>query len=183
MRKVTEGRNFVKVLTYSGICVALSAVLASVKLFNLPQGGSVTACSMLFIVLVGYWFGARAGVTAGVVLSLIRLAMGDPFYHPVELILDYPLAFGVLGFGGMFGRAKFSLQLGYAVCALLRFVCSFVAGFVFFGSYAPAGQNVFVYSALYNLSYILPEMIITLIIISLPPVRAVIERIGADAAL
>jgi len=175
--------NFVKKLTYSGISVALAAVLSYIKLFDMPQGGSVTACSMLFIVLVGYWFGARAGFAAGVVFSLIRLAFGDPVVHPAELFLDYPLAFGALGLAGLFRGVRFGLQTGYVFGVFLRFLCSFVAGVVFYSSYAvEAGENVFLYSAVYNLSYLLPEMIATLVIVSLPPVRGVIDRIGRNAA-
>ena len=168
--------NNLRKLTYSAICVALAVVLSKVKLFEMPQGGSVTACSMLPVVLVGYWYGVRAGVTAGLAYGLLRLSLGGYVIHPIQLILDYLLAFALLGTSGFFRGRKFGLYLGYVTGSVGVFLCSFISGVVFFSEYAPEGQHIWVYSALYQLSYILPEMLITLLIISLPPVRKLLTK-------
>jgi len=178
-----------RVLTVSAVCVALSAILSNVKLFELPQGGSVTAFSMLFIVLTGYWFGPAAGVLAGLASGLLNLIISPFVVHPIQLLLDYPLAFAALGISGFFRnvlrnntigktRIKFDgLPVGYIAAVLARWFMSFVSGFVFFSDYA-GDMNPAIYSAVYNISYILPELVITLIILSVPAVRNAIDAAG-----
>ncbi len=79
-----------------------SFVLSQIKLFSLPQGGSITPFSMLFIILIGYFFGVKTGVLTGIVYGLLQLAFGGWVMHPMQLLLDYPLAFGALGLSGLF---------------------------------------------------------------------------------
>jgi thiamine transporter len=164
-------------LTFTALCVALAVVLSQIRLFQMPQGGSVTAFSMLPVVLVGYWYGMKAGISAGIVYGLIRLMLGATVYHPVQFILDYPLAYAALGAFCIFKGKPFGLQASYIAGAIGKFVCSFIAGIIFFGHYAPEGQHVWVYSALYQLTYLLPEVIITIIVISMPPVQKAIEQL------
>lgn len=172
-------QNFSKtrVLVYSAICVALSLAMSAVKLFSMPQGGTVTACSMLFIVLVGYWFGPKAGILAGVVRGLLDLALGAYIVHPVQLIMDYPLAFALLGVAGFVRERKAGLYIGYCLGTIGRWAASTLSGAIFFASYAPAGQNPFIYSGIYNASYIVPEMIITILILCIPALKRVIDNI------
>jgi len=167
----------ISILTFSALCVALAVVLSQIRLFQMPQGGSVSAFSMLPIVLVGYWYGTKAGMSAGIVFGLIRLMLGATVFHPVQFILDYPLAFAMLGAFSLFKGKRFGLQASYVAGATGRFLCSFIAGIIFFGHYAPEGQHVWVYSAIYQLTYIGPEVVVTLIIISMPPVMNAIEQL------
>ena len=178
-----------RVLAISAMCVALSAILSNIKLFNMPQGGSVTAFSMLFIALAGYWFGPAAGILAGVAGGLLNLAISPFVVHPIQLLLDYPFAFGALGISGFFrnvmrnhtigkSRVKFDgLVIGYAIAVLARWFMSFISGFVFFSDYA-GDMNPVIYSAVYNISYILPEMFITIIILFVPVIRNAIDMVG-----
>lgn len=170
----------VRVITYSAICIAVAMILSNVKLFSMPQGGTVTACSMIFVSLVGFWFGPVAGITAGVAYGFLQLALGAYVVHPLQLVLDYPLAFGLLGLSGFFAGKKFGLYTGYIVGALGRLMISTISGFVFFASYAPEGMNPVIYSLGYNASYIIPEMIITLILLSVPALRWAIVKIKPD---
>ncbi|EGL83857.1 thiamine transporter YuaJ [Caldalkalibacillus thermarum TA2.A1] len=93
--------------------------------------------------------------------------------HPVQLVLDYPLAFALLGTAGLFalhkahtpGKMIGLATTGIVLASGLRFLSHFVSGVVWFGAYAPEGMPVAIYSALYNLSYLLPEMIISLLIV------------------
>ena len=173
-------RRLVTQLTMSAVCIALSMVLSQIRLYRMPHGGSVTALSMLFIVLVGYWFGARAGFLAGVACGLLRL-MTDPWIvHPIQFIMDYPLAYGLLGSFPFFRNKRYGLQISYTLGVFGSFISHFIAGAVFFASTAPeviAGQNILVYSALYNLTHLGPEALITLIIISIPTVQNAIDRL------
>ena len=176
----------VRTLTISAICIALSVVLSNVKIFEMPRGGSVTAFSMLFIVLAGYWFGPEAGVLAGVACGLLNLAINPFVVHPIQLLLDYPLAFGALGISGFFRNVlrnntirKFHIRfdglcIGYIVAVIARWFMSFISGYVFFASYA-GNMNPLLYSAVYNISYILPEMVITLIVLMIPAFRNAID--------
>jgi thiamine transporter len=177
MKEESHPQKFsVKTLTYCAICIALAFALSNVKLFHMPQGGSVTLCSMLFIVLAGYWFGPVAGITTGVAHGLLNLIV-DPFVvHPVQLLLDYPLAFGALGLAGFFRHQKYGLYVGAVVGMLGRGFMSFLTGFIFFSEYA-AEMNPIIYSLGYNFSYIIPELILSFILVSIPPFRQAIERI------
>lgn len=164
-------------LTVSAICVALALALSNVKLFTMPQGGSVTACSMFFIVLAAYWFGPAVGCLSGIVLGLLQLLLGGYVVHPAQMLLDYPMAFGALGLAGFFRKMKFGMSVGYVVGVAGRFMMSFLSGFIFFAEYTPVGQNSILYSAIYNFSYIWPEALFTLIVINIPAFRQAIDRV------
>jgi thiamine transporter len=175
LERISQSKT--SLLTISALCIALAVVLSQVRLFQMPQGGSVTALSMLPIVLVGYWYGTKAGMTAGLAYGILRLAIGVTVFHPVQFILDYPLAYAALGAFGLFRGKRFGLQVSYLAGATGRFVCSFIAGIVFFGQFAPEGQHVWVYSALYQLAYLAPEIVVTMVVISMPPVMTAIENL------
>lgn len=165
-----------KTLVFCSVCVALALVLSYIELFQMPQGGSITPFSMFFIVLAGYWFGPVAGIISGVVLGLLKLLLGGYVVHPVQLLLDYPLAFGMLGLAGCFRKLKYGLPIGYVVGVAGRFLMHTLSGYIYFPEYAPVGQHALVYSALYNISYIWPEALATLIIIAIPAFRHAIDR-------
>jgi len=169
----------VALLTFSALCIALALVLSEIRLFRMPQGGSVTAFGMLPIVLVGYWYGVKAGFSAGIVYGLLRLMLGAFVIHPVQFILDYPLAYAALGAFGMFRNRRFGLQISYTVGAIGRFLCAFLSGIIFFrDAAAEAGQHAWIFSAIYNITYIAPEVVITIIVISMPPVTKAIAQLG-----
>lgn len=172
----------VRALTYSAILIAIATVLSNIKLFNMPQGGTVTAFSMLFIVLIGYFFGAYVGLTAAVAYGLLQLAFGAYIIHPAQLILDYPLAFGALGLAGFFRKQKYGLVVGYIIGVLGRLIISTISGVVFFAEYAPEGSSVIGYSFVYNLSYLAPEAAITIVILLIPAVHSALERLKSDTA-
>ena len=103
----------VNALVLSAIFVALYVALDQISLFRLPQGGSVTAFSMLAITTCGYLLGSRRGVMAGICAGLVSLIFNPYVIHPVQLLLDYPLAVGGLGFSGLFRKGKYGLPAGY----------------------------------------------------------------------
>ena len=177
-----------KQLTVSAVFIALAFVASNMKLFKMPMGGSITLFSMMFICLIGYWYGFGAGILAGVTYGLLQLIV-DPYIITLpQLLTDYPLAFGALGLSGIghhidkktestvfeFG----GLQIGYILGVLGRYAFSVVSGVVFFAEYAPKGQSPLVYSLTYNISYLGVEGIITLILISLAPVSQALRMAG-----
>lgn len=158
-------------LVFSAAAMALATVTSMLKLFELPMGGSVTLFSMLFIVLIGYWYGPKAGLMTGFAYGLLQFVLDPVFYSVPQMIVDYPLAFGALGISGFFSSKKYGLPLGYVAGALGRFVFAFLSGLLFFAAYAEgSGMSAPVYSFCYNGSYIGAEGIVTLIVICLPPV-------------
>ena len=170
-------------IMFSAMAMALATVTSMIKLFDAPMGGSVTLCSMLFIVLIGYWYGPKVGILTGVAYGMLQLVI-DPYILSLpQMIVDYPLAFGALGTSGFFANSKNGLQKGYLLGIFGRWVFAFLSGYIFFAYYAWDGWNPAAYSAVYNLSYIGIEGVITLLLISLPPVRnalASVKKLALD---
>lgn len=169
-----------RMLAYGAMCVALSFILSCIRLFRMPQGGSITPASMLPIMAFAYGFGVIPGLFTGAAYGLLQLIQSPYIIHPVQVLLDYILAFTVLAFAGTFRKLKIpstlKLLLGIVLSALLRFLCHFLAGATFYASSAPVGQSAWVYSLLYN-SFVLLDALICIVIASLPPVQRAIERI------
>ena len=169
--------NRVKVLAYSGVAIAIAMVLSQVKLFALPQGGTITPFSMLFVVIIGYFFGVRQGILAGLVYGLLQLAFGGWVMHPVQLLLDYPLAFGALGLSGLFANSDHGLIKGLVVGVMGRFFMHFLSGVVFFSAYAPEGWNSVLYSFYYNFSYTGVEAALTIVVLLVPGVMVAFKNV------
>ena len=154
----------VRVLTEAAIAIALAFVLGLIKVFQMPMGGSISL-EMIPLILLALRQGPLVGIVAGAAYGLLDLAI-EPFaVHPVQVIFDYPLAFGALGLAGFFQPTVRGAILGTVVAVLGRFICHFISGVVFFASYAPEGWNVYLYSAAYNAAYLVPSLIVTLIVV------------------
>ncbi|MGN0350859.1 MAG: energy-coupled thiamine transporter ThiT [Roseburia sp.] len=166
-----------KQLVFSAVSIALAVVTSMIKFANLPMGGSVTLFSMLFIVLIGYWYGPSIGIMTALAYGLLQFILEPIFYTIPQMILDYPLAFGALGLSGFFYKKKHGLQIGYVVGVLGRFIFATISGVVFFGSYAPEGTPALVYSLGYQASYLVPEAVVTLILISIPAVSSALAHV------
>lgn len=175
-----------KALVFSAVAVALATMIATVlKLPSLPFGGSVTLFSMLLICLVGYWYGPAVGLTAAVAYGILQFITGPYVVHPLQVLLDYPLAFGALGLSGFFHRKKHGLLLGYIAGVAGRFFFHEVSGFIFYTEYAGNLQDDLLAiwaSTAYNLTYLLPEMTITIVLLALPPVEKALARVKQMAA-
>lgn len=180
----TKKKFKTKHLVYGAAAIALATVASMIKLFSLPMGGSVTLLSMLFVVLIGYWYGPAVGLVAGVAYGGLQFIMEPYFFTVPQLLTDYPLAFGALGLSGFFCNAKNGLTKGYIVSVLGRFFFSFLSGWIFFGSYAADyGMSAPVYSLVYNGSYLAAEAVITLVLINLPPLKkalAYVKKMALD---
>jgi thiamine transporter len=118
---------------------------------------------MVPLILFALRQGVAPGVLAGTVYGFLNL-MVDPFIvHPVQVLLDYPVAFGVLGLAGLFRPTTVGTILGTLAATGARFVAHFVSGVVFFATFAPEGWNPAVYSAVYNAIYLVPSLIIAVV--------------------
>lgn len=154
---------------------ALGAILSLIKVYSLPQGGSVTA-TMLPILFLALWRGPRAGALAGLLLGGLKLALGPFIVHPVQVLFDYPIPYALLGVAGFFQRFP---ALGTLVASLLRLGSHTFSGAVFFASFAPPGANHWAYSLAYNAGYILPEVILCSVLVPIL-LRRVAGQLSAD---
>ena len=163
------------------MAIALATVIATViKLPSLPNGGSVTLFSMLIVCLVGYWYGPTTGLIAAFTYGILQFITQPYIVHPAQVLLDFPLAFGALGLSGFFYQKKHGLMIGYIVGVAGRFAMHMVSGLIFYTAYVDTleGNVAAIWaSTVYNLSYILPEAILTLILLALPPVRNAFQNI------
>lgn len=169
-RQRRSRKTTTKQLVFSSAAIALAMVASMIKLFEMPMGGSVTLLSMLFLVLIGYWYGPYAGIMASAACGLLQFAMEPIFCTLPQMLTDYPLAFGALGLSGFFRKQKHGLVKGYIAGVLGRYFFSFLSGILFFAAYAPDTMAAPIYSLVYNGSFLGAEAVITLAVISLPPV-------------
>ena len=161
----------VKQLAFCAVAIALGTVLSNIKLFDFPTGGSVTLLSMLIICLPGYWFGLGAGIMTGIAYGVLQMLIDPYILYPMQLVVDYLLAFGALGLSGIFTNSKNGLLKGYGIAVLGRYVFVVLSGWIFFGTYAWEGWSPFTYSLAYNAIYIFAEAAITILLLLLPPVK------------
>lgn len=166
-----------KQLAFCAMSLALGTVLSNIKLFDMPWGGSVTLLSMLIICLPGYWFGLGAGLLTGIAYGFLQLLIDPYVLFPLQLLIDYPLAFGALGLSGLFSESKLGLIKGYLVSVVGRWVFAVISGVAFFGAYAWEGWQPLPYSLAYNGSYIFAEAAITLVILAIPAVRKAFAQV------
>lgn len=171
-----------RMLANAALCIALSFILSYIRLYKLPQGGSITLASMLPIFMFAYAYGVGPGMLVGTAYGFLQFIQEATFVHPIELLLDYPLAFAMLGLAGL--SAKFPDQWGIIPGIVIgtfgRFICAFISGLIFFYMYAPEGQSVLVYSIVYNGFYLIPEAIICIVLGMIPQVRKLAKQLALN---
>ena len=175
-----------KQLVYSAVAIALAVVCSMIKFANLPMGGSVTLFSMLFIALIGYWYGPEVGLMSGFAYGFLEFAQdgGSYILSPMQACMDYIFAFAALGLSGFFYQKKNGLIKGYILAILVRGLFHTIGGYLYWMDYMPDNfpkSLAAIYPIVYNYSYILAEAVITLIVISLPPVKKALVRVGMMA--
>ncbi|MFU0825127.1 energy-coupled thiamine transporter ThiT [Clostridium sp.] len=157
-----------RIIAIIGVSLGLAMVLKVFRIYHLPQGGSITAGSMVPILLVAFFYGPEIGFLTGFLYGLLTLSLDPYILHPVQVLFDYPLPFIALGLAGYFPNRKI---LGSIVAIFGRFLCHFISGWVFFGSFAPKGMSPFIYSLTVNGLFILIEGGVAIAIMSLLPVK------------
>lgn len=167
----------------AGICLALSFALSYITVFNLPQGGSVTAASMLPLLVYVYFFGWKKGLIVGLVYSLLQIIQNPQIYNPIQVLLDYPLAFGSIAIVGAFKRIGIKgFYIGSVIFAIVRTFMHFLAGVVFFYEFATF-QPVWLYSLAYN-SFVLVDMgialVVSILMFSSKNFKTAMERLSSD---
>ncbi len=159
-------KNNTQMLVEAGVMLAMAIVLSEfVKLFEMPMGGSVTLGGMVPIFIFAFRWGGKKGLLVGAVYGILDMIIGFYPAHPLSILLDYPLAFGMLGLAGFFKRTNVGYICGIVTGIAGRFIMHVISGIVFYASYAvEAGQAPLIYSLSYNAYYLVPEMVITIVL-------------------
>lgn len=149
------------------LMLALTIVLHQLRIFHMPQGGSVTLGAMVPLLFLTYRYGAGIGCLAGFVYGMINLMQDAFIVHPLQVLFDYPLPYMALAVAAALpGR----IYLGAALAFAARFLCHYISGVVFFGSYAPPDMSPYLYALVFNATYLVPEAIICLLLLRILPV-------------
>ncbi len=180
-----KGGNSFKMSTQQlvtcAIALALAYVTSYIRVFKLPFGGSVTLFSMLFIVLIGYWYGLRIGLLTGLVFGVLQFLQEPYVLSFFQVCCDYFLAFAALGLAGLFKNAKkHGLIKGYILAVLARGAFHALGGYLYWMSYMPENfpkSLTAVYPIVYNYSYLLAEGILTVIVLSIPAVSKALNQV------
>ncbi len=164
-------------LVESAVMIALATVLSLLRLAELPAGGSVTFASMLPIVLISYRHGVKYGLAAGTVYGVIQQLLGLKNLSYVTgfasvlavILLDYVIAFAVLGLGGCFKksgmRQSLALISGAAMASVLRYICHVISGATVWAGLSIPTEAVLIGSLSYNATYMIPETLILLLVL------------------
>jgi len=164
----------IRVLVEIALCVALAAVLNLPGLrIRLPiniAGGTVSL-NMLPIFVLALRRGLGPGIVAGALYGIVDVLVDPYVVHPIQFLLDYPVAYGMVGLAGLgaavwkatvrradFARSELVIVPFLIIGAAGRLAAHWVSGIIFFGANAPAGQPVWLYSLAYNASYVLPSL-------------------------
>lgn len=172
MQKINKNWT-TKMLVEGSVCIALALILRTIKIYELPNGGSISPGKMIPLIIFALRYGPSKGFVVGSVYGVLSMILGGSIFHPVQAILDYPLAYGLLGLAGLF-KDEFqkthsikTILLGSLVGVLGRFICHVLSGVIFFKQYTPAGMNSWVYSITYNASFLSIDFAITVLVIFL----------------
>ena len=179
--RVSEKKRMgTKQLVFCAMAMALAFITSYIKIFNMPWGGSVTLCSMLFIVLVGNWYGPKTGVLVGLVYGILQFIQEPYVLSFFQVCSDYDLAFAALGVAGFFAKSKNGLIKGYIAAVIARGAFHALGGYLYWMDYMPENfprALSSVYPILYNYSFLLAEGLITVIIICIPAVVKGLNRV------
>lgn len=160
------GQSKTRMIAEAGVAIAIAQVLSFITLFHMPQGGSIKAASLVPLMMFAYRWGGTRGIWAGVVYGVLHFLLGfKSSIHYLSIILDYLVAYGAIGVCGYFKDNITGLVSGSIVAIALRWFTSVTSGAVVFASYAPQGQNPWIYSMIYNASYMVPDGILNIIVL------------------
>lgn len=188
-KKQNTGKFSAKQLAFSGIALALGFLMSYVEV-KIPlwgMGGAVTLFSMLFICLIGYWYGIRVGLVAAFAYSLLQFLQSGGAYMltPFQVCCDYFFAFTALGVSGFFAQKKNGLLKGYVLAIFLRGLFHTIGGYLYWMDYMPESfpqSLAIVYPIVYNYSFIIAEGALTVILLNVPAVKKAIDAISKLAA-
>jgi len=157
------------ILSEGALCAALSVAFSWLVIFRMPQGGSLTL-ELVPLIVFAWRRGVRWGCGAGALNGLLHLMLGGYIVHPLQALLDYPAAYAAMGMSGLWRNSQKKqknsapLIAGLAVAGLSQFICHVVSGVIFFSSYVPEGMNPWLYSIVYNGTFLMPKLVVSVIV-------------------
>lgn len=169
-----------RMLVTAAVCIAMSYLLSYLKLFSMPTGGSVTVVSMLPLMVFAWMYGVGPGLLAGAAYGLLQFIQKPEVYHWAQIVLDYPVAFMMLGLAGIFRKVDrpWALPAGVLIACFGRFLCHTVSGLIFFTDFTDVSFfGGLIASAIYNGGYMAIEAAASAIISALPPIQKMIKRL------
>jgi thiamine transporter len=162
-----------KQLVFCAVAIALAFVTSYLRIVQMPWGGSVTLCSMLFIVLVANWYGPRTGIVVGFTYGCLQFIQQGYVLSLFQVCCDYLLAFAALGLAGLFAKKERGLLKGYLLAVFARGAFHALGGYLYWMDYMPENFPTslqIVYPIVYNYSYLIAEAVLTILILSIPAV-------------
>lgn len=160
-------------LCEGALMVAIATALSYLKLLELPQGGSVCIGMLPIFIFCSRWGWKESFLVTFAYGALQLLLDGAYAWGPVSMLLDYLIAFSVLGVACFFRNMKGGIFIGATVASLCRFIVHFISGITIYRIYAPTEifnvsfTNPYLYSAVYNGSYIVIDLAICLVLLAL----------------
>lgn len=186
-----------KKLVTCAVLLALAYVASSIKFLEMPYGGSITLFSMLFVSLIGYFFGIKTGILCGLAYGIFQLIQDPWLLSPLQVGFDYIFAFAALGLSGVFRNlkttdkstgekrlTKYGLIVCYVFAAVMRGISHVIGGYMFWMDSMPDNfpkAIKFLYPIVYNFSFIGAEIVLTTVILLVPGVAAVLIRLRREA--
>ena len=167
-------------VAYGAIAIALGFVLSYIRVFRMPQGGSITPASMLPLVLFMVACGPLQGFVVGCAYGLLQL-ISDPYViHPIQMLVDYPLAYGMIALSYVAVLLPVNKRWKLPIAALFgglgRYAMQVLSGVVFFAEYA-GDQNALIYSLVYNLASRGPDTVVCAAAACIPGMHRLVDMI------
>lgn len=158
-------------IAFAAMCVSMSFILSCIKLFTMPQGGTITPASLLPMFIYTAAFGPARGLVVGCAYGLLQLFQGAYVIHPIQMLVDYPMAFGALALGGIVNYIKMPVQFKLPAAAIIgyigRYIMAVLSGVIFFAEYA-GDEGALIYSLVYNVSYLGPDCLVCALVACIP---------------
>lgn len=172
---MTNKKKQILRISETAVMLALSTILSMIVLFDMPMGGSVTPFSMLPVMVIAYRYGFKWGLLTGAVYGVLQMFLGmnnlsyaTNWVAAVCIILfDYVVAYMAVAFAGLFRKLKnqaIGFSIGVVIACVLRFICHFITGVTVWADYSDGVWPVVSYSLIYNGSYLLPELGVTIVV-------------------
>ena len=163
-------KHALRCLCECAVLVALAQILGYLKLYELPQGGSVTPAMLPLALLCARW-GFGPGVAACTLFGLLQLVLDGAYtWGWVSIFFDYLIAFGLMGTAGLLCKSRYNLVLGSILGCAARFCSHLVSGVLYVAGttglsiYGVDTASPWLYSAIYNGAYMLPTMVLTVVL-------------------
>lgn len=170
-------------IAMGAMCIAIAFVLSCIRLFRMPQGGSITPASMLPLVLFMVACGPLQGFVVGCAYGLLQLITDPYVIHPVQMLLDYPLASGAMILCCLAVLLPIDKRWQLPVAVLLagigNYIMAVLSGSIFFAEYA-GEQNAWIYSLTYNISYLGPNVLVCMLVACIPGMTRLVDMIKRE---